>query len=67
MDDNKTLIITRAVLNNTGEYSCHATNNLSYTNKSLILDFKGKYLGKVTSVLCLSENSTIDDRFKLKT
>ncbi|XP_028394789.1 hemicentin-1-like [Dendronephthya gigantea] len=39
-NDSKTLIITRAVLNNTGKYYCHARNSLSYTNKSLTLDFK---------------------------
>ncbi|XP_028410342.1 uncharacterized protein LOC114532921 [Dendronephthya gigantea] len=39
-NDNKTFIITRAVLNNAGEYYCHARNSLSYTNKSLTLDFK---------------------------
>ncbi len=41
-NDNKTLVITQAVLENIGEYSCHASNNLSSTNKSSILNLKGK-------------------------
>ncbi len=39
---NKTLVIKQAVLKNVGKYSCHASNNLSSTSQSLILNLKGK-------------------------
>ena len=41
-NDNKTLVITQAVLENVGEYSCHASNNLSSASQSSILNLKGK-------------------------
>ena len=41
-NNNKTLVITKAEMKNIGDYSCHAKNSLSYTNKSLTLNLKGK-------------------------
>ena len=43
-NQNKTLVITKAVLANIGKYSCHASYNLSSTNQSLTLSLKGKYI-----------------------
>jgi hypothetical protein len=42
-NDNKTLVITKAVLASIGNYSCHASNSLSSTNQTLTLHLKGKW------------------------
>jgi hypothetical protein len=39
---NKTLVITNAVQDNIGKYSCHASQDSYSTNASLTLNLKGK-------------------------
>ena len=43
-NQNKTLVVTKAVLADIGKYSCHARYNVSSTKQSLTLSLKGKYI-----------------------